>query len=298
MNTDQSNHLDMYNAVIKHCTDNQPITDTILAFKNGITALTVKVTSIQTTAAGQEEIISGEVLTKEELHEILIQITFSTIQPVKAYAASTNNHALEKKMDYSLSDLRRILDDKIALTAQNLLNIVNPLVPSLADYGITPANITAWQTAINNYKLSVSKPRVAVVHRKTLTAELVTLFSQASHICTDTLDPLAENFKTPQPHYYSDYKSCREIINLGTAATRVIGICTDQLGNPIYAVAAKINELDLTALSDVAGNYAHEDPTPSTCTMTFSKSGFTPITTAPFEIKSGQTITKDITLAP
>ena len=59
MNNIQFNQLNMFRTVSKHAANAQAITDTILAFKNGIIALNVKITAIQTTSGEADLAITG-----------------------------------------------------------------------------------------------------------------------------------------------------------------------------------------------------------------------------------------------
>ncbi|MBI4931192.1 MAG: hypothetical protein HY841_10550, partial [Bacteroidetes bacterium] len=207
MDNTQFNHLNMFRAVIKHATKFQTITDLINAFKNGILALKVKVTAIQTTSGEADLAISGVTTGKNQLQEALVQSTFSHISPTMAYATSINDTTLEAQMNLSLTDLRRLNDDQLPQDAQTLLNIIDPaLTPALtADYGISPATIASWQQDITNYLAVLANPRIAITHRATLNDELVTLFKEANEILNKTLDPISVSFKTNgNKHYLSD----------------------------------------------------------------------------------------------
>jgi len=301
MDNIQFNQLNMFRAVSKHASNSQLITNTILAFKNGITALNVKITAIQTTSGEQDLAITGVTTNKNQLQETLVQSTFSVISPVKAYAVSINDTTLEAQMNLSVTELRETNDDQIGQKAQTLLNIVNLLIAVLADYGITPAIILSWQQDITNYLNALANPRMAVVHRATLTGELVTLFSEANAILKKTLDPISISFKAANPHYLSDYQKAREIIDLGTGTTRVKGICTllSPDGEPVYNATVKINEQNIETTTDVLGLYALEpDTAPATITLTISGATIQTQTTPPFEIKQGESIIKNFVLQP
>jgi len=300
MDNTQFNHLNMFRAVSKHASNNQAITDTILAFKNGIIALNVKITAIQTTSGEQDLAISGVTTNKNQLQETLVQSTFSVISPVKAYAVSIGDTTLEEQMNLSVTDLQRLNDDALGQDAQTLLDIVNPLILSLGDYGITPAIITSWQTDITNYLDALANPRIAITHRATLTGELVTLFSEANAILKKTLDPVSISFKAANPHYLSDYQKAREIIDLGQGTTRIKGKCTlvSPDGTPVFNAKIIINEQNIQTTSDVDGLFVLEPDAPATITLTVSGSTIQTQKTPPFEVKQGETIIKNFVLQP
>ena len=303
MTNTQSNQLNMFRTVIKHATGtaaNLAITNTIPAFAAGIGALSVKVSAIQVTSGEQDLAISGVTTGKNELKEALAVVTFSVISPTKAYAVSINDTTLEEQMNLSQTEIRDKHDNQIGQDAQTLHGIVTPLVPALAPYGISPAIMLSWQNAINAYQLVLANPRIAVVHRATLTGELVTLFAEANKILKKTLDPISISFKIPNPHYYEDYVKAREIIDLGKGTTTVKGKCTllSADGLPVYNVTVKINEQDKQTTTDVDGLFNLNPDAPATITLTLTSDTTQPLTTPPFEIKKGESIIKNFILQP
>lgn len=302
MNNIQFNQLNMFRTVSKHAANAQAITDTIVAFKDGITALNVKITAIQTTSGEADLAITGVTTNKNQLQEALVQSTFSVISPVKGYAVLLDppDTTLEEQMDLSVSELREKNDDQIGQDAQALLDIVTPLVPELVAVGITPAIIASWQGDITNYLNALANPRIAITHRASLTGELVTLFKEANKILKKVLDPISISFKAGNPHYYSDYQKAREIIDRGKGTTHVKGICTGPDGEPIFNVTVKINEQDLETTTDVDGLYILTPQLTATITITLTASGDGLIsqTTPPFEVKKGDSIIKNFVLLP
>lgn len=300
MDNTQFNQLNMFRAVSKHAAKNQAITDSIVAFKNGIIALNTKITAIQTTSGEADLAISGVTTNKNQLREALVQSTFSHISPTMAYAISINDTTLEQQMNLSETDLRRLNDDQIGQDTQTLLGIVNNLVGSLGDYGITPATITSWQNDINNYLNIALDPRLAITHRASLNEELVTLFSEANKILKKTLDPISVSFKPTNKHYLSDFEKAREILDLGKGTTRIKGKVTllSADGEPKYNAKIKVNEQNVEVATDVDGLYVHEPDAPSTVTLTISGDGIQDQTTPPLAIKKGDTIIRNFIVQP
>lgn len=300
MDNTQFNQLNMFRAVAKHAANNQAITDTIVAFKNGIIALNTKITAIQTTSGEQDLAISGVTENKNQLKEALVQSTFSHISPTKAYALSINNTTLKAQMNLSETDIRRLNDDQIGQNAQTLLGIVNNLVGVLGDYGITNATINSWQQDINNYLNTALDPRIAIMHRASLTEELVTLFKEANTILKETLDPISVSFQANNKPYLSAYKKARNIIDLGKGSTRIKGKITMLTadGEAAFNIKVKINEQNIESISDVEGLFVLEPDAPSTIALTVSGDGVETQTTKAFAIKKGDTLIKNFILQP
>ncbi|MBI3502976.1 MAG: carboxypeptidase regulatory-like domain-containing protein [Bacteroidetes bacterium] len=298
MNNIQHNQLDMFRAVSLHASTYQNITNSISAFANGINALNAKIASIEQTSGEQAQALTGAAKDKSAFRTTLIDMTYASITPVKAFALANNNQTLAAQMKYSPSDLKRIQDDQIGQIAQNLLNIVTPLLPQLSAYGITQATLNSWQGAINNYMPSIEKPRNAIAHRTTLTTDLSDLFTEANTILKNTLDATSITFKTSASDYYRDYKKAREIIDTGKGHTRIKGKCTHALtGSAIYNVKVRVNEQAIETNSDVDGLY-EQHLKPATVTCTISADGFQTQTTPPFAVDRGATLTKDFALTP
>lgn len=290
----------MFRSVSKHASKNQAITDTIVAFKNGITALNTKITAIETTSGEADLATAGVTTGKNQLQEALVQSTYSHISPTKAYAVSINDTTLEEQMNLSITELRETNDDQIGQKAQTLLGIVNNIVGSLGDYGITPATIASWQQDITNYLGVLANPRIAITHRATLNEELVTIFSEANKILNKTLDPVSISFKTNgNQHYLSDYEKARVIIDLGKGTTNIKGQTTAADGQPKFNVKIKINEQPVETTTDVDGLFLLKpDTAPATVTLTASGDDIETQTTAPFEVKKGDSIIKNFVLQP
>src|SRR3970040_2443877 len=106
MDNIQFNQLNMFRSVSKHASKHQAVTDTIVAFKNGITALNTKITAIETTSGEADLATAGVTTGKNQLQEALVQSTYSHISPTKAYAHSlgTNGEELKAQMDLSLTE--------------------------------------------------------------------------------------------------------------------------------------------------------------------------------------------------
>jgi hypothetical protein len=198
-------------------------------------------------------------------------------------------------MSHSLSELEAVKDDQIGALAQGLWNIVNPLIP-LADYNIDAASMTVWQNAITAYKPSVAAPRIAITHKATITKDLKTLFAEGSEICKEILDAVAIVFKKTQPHYYSDYKKARIIVDSGGGKTRVISTCKSKgTGQPIYKMRLTVNEQGIQAFSDVNGKLVRTVKH-GTMTCTGEAEGYVSETKPAFVVKLGETVVKDFEL--
>ena len=104
----------------------------------------------------------------------------------------------------------------VAQHCQGIHDEANAVVASLADYGVTAAVLTSFQTAIDTYVRAISAPRNAITERKTATTELKLLLTETNQSLMLRLDSLVEQYREPQPAFYMDYHNARIIVDLGT----------------------------------------------------------------------------------
>ena len=308
MNNPQHNWLDMFSRVIKHTTstENQPITDTIPAFANGILALVAKKAAIVQLTGKQEEEITGITKDKAAARTALDDITFATISPVVAYALSIPDNELRDKMKHAISFVEKVQDDNIVAWATTRLSIINDIVSSnpnpLAFYGITTASLTAWHEAIVAYDPQAAAPQTAIDHRKSLTEELEELFSEGNDIIDDTLTPISIGFKQENPHFYSHYINATEIIDLGKGTTTLKALVQYDDGGDLKPVWKAKVSVDLrekeAAITDIDGKAEIKPVKLGEVTVTVTHPDFQPQTTDPMLIIQGRTESLEFVLIP
>lgn len=290
--------LNMYHAVIAHCDANPAIVATVVAFQTTITSFKAKVSSIQTIAQQEAQVISGVATDKKVLRDSLCQQGADIAAVVYAYAASTGNNTLKEAMAFSKSDLRNMRDDQLAPSCNNIHDAASTNLVALAPYGITAAMLTSFNTLITNYSAAVPKPRNATSLRKTYAAELKTLFSEADDMLKNQLDKTAVQFKAAHLEFYTAYKNNRIIIDPGTSVTQLVGTVTDANKNtPLNAANVSVQEQDYKTTTKADGTYLLKIPVPGDYKIIFSHQGY--ITNADgVTITLGQTSTLDMALSP
>ena len=303
MENRQHNLLDMFSRVIKLATDNQTITNTIGAFSTAILQLIAKKGLLVAKAGEQGEDITGFAKDKGAARNVLDEVSFSVISPVVAYAFVNKDNDLRDKMNHPVSFIQRVHDDEIVSWANTRLSIVDDIETSpgspLGEYGITNANIVAWQSAIDEYSPEEVNPAVAIGHHKTITGDLKTLFDEANSICNNLLDPLAIGFKEPEEHYYNDYLNARNIIDLGKGTTILEVSVKFDNGVELLPVWKAVVTDSLTGDSvetDTEGFAQLKPIERGERTITIEAEGFITQISEPFEIKQGTTTVLEILL--
>lgn len=146
---------------------------------------------------------------------------------LQSYANAVENAELRESVQYSASDLKKTRDTDVVGICNTILAQANAYAAAIAEYGVTAAMITDFQTAIAAYSSTLAKPKAAKSQTKTATENLARLFKEADDLLVKRLDLDIELFKASNPEFYSQYKTARIIIPTGGGATSVLGSVTN-----------------------------------------------------------------------
>ena len=299
MTSKQEAKLNMYNAVLSFCNQNEITVAEIPAFVTAFDNLTAKKNQIDDTAQQEAIIITGITINKANLKSTMITTATSIASAGFAYATSVNNPVLKEKFKYTSSDFQRFKDDELPLIVQNIHDNANSVAAQLVAFGITAPMITAFQTQITNYTNAVPSPRNAAAQRKALRELLVIYFKEADLILKDQMDKLALQYKTSNPEFYNSYRNNRIIINAPTSSSQAAGIIKVFNADAVIAgVAVTVTGQPYNTTSGVDGSYSLKIPVPGLYTINFTKAGYTPLQFPNTLIKLGETTTLNVDLTP
>ena len=213
MNTKQENKLAMYLAVKAVLDSNNATWQSLQAFADGNTDFTSHITRIQTLELSQVTDSSGIAVDKKASKSAMATAAVAISAAVHAYAVKTRNNTLANETDFVVSYLTGERDADAIKDSQNIHDLADTNLASLAAYGVTEAKLTALQTAIEGFKAVVSKPRDNIVAGATVTQELFNEFNAADETLEEILDGLVLQFKDSDPKFVSDYNNARNIID-------------------------------------------------------------------------------------
>lgn len=215
MTISQRNKLNMYITVLQFLANNTAIWSMLLAFADAVTLLTNKVAELQAQVAIQSAHIVGYATAKKGKKKTLISKLLVVTGALEAYAAVIHDEVLLNFADYTQSDLKKLADNMLTQTANNIVAKANSLLPALASYGIDVALLTDLQTTVTDYATFVESPRLARIAKKTATGNIKTLIKEIDAILKTVLDMLIVQFKVTAPDFFTGYKSARIIVDLG-----------------------------------------------------------------------------------
>jgi hypothetical protein len=149
------------------------------------------------------------------------------------YAKFTNNATLAQEVKFTEGKLRQVADTAVKDYAQIVYDRAQPIVASLATYGITAATQTALLAAITAYNASIGKPGESRTISSQTTKQLETLFKTAETALAN-MDAAVEIVRISQPAFYTGYKNARRVVETGIGSLAVKGLVTDaKTGEPV-----------------------------------------------------------------
>lgn len=299
MTDNQSNNLDMYVVVLEHYAANQTAIDAVVARATAYAGLTTRVTGIRTLVAAQTGNIGGVTQNKAALRTNLDTLTIGILAPALVWARATDNLILAAEFDYPLSEIKKVKDDTIASFCNHRHALVSANIATMADYGITPAMLTAWGTAISNYSAVTGAPRTAQVSKSVVTSAIRTHFKEANTLLKDTLDPLMITFRTSDPDLYNGYRRARIIIDRRGQNTGSISgtVTTSTDSSPISGAQLTISGRPTPVTTGPDGTFRFGSLAAGTYTVKCTCPGFLPADKS-ITITTSQAATADFALIP
>lgn len=297
MTAKQEAKLNMFRATQKHCTDNPTIIEKIPAFQKAVTTLNVTISSIITTAQQEDLITKGITIDKAEAKKSLCQLAADVAAPITAYASATSNNKLLKEVNYNHSDLIRTKDDQLAPRCQNIFDAAKANLSELAAYGISPATLDTFQTAINNYQSKVPDPRNAAAQKVTIRAQLKKLLKDADTILKTQMDKTVVGLKATNAEFVSTYKTNRIIIDPSKTATSLKGIISSSADNSfIKSATVLVVETKTTATTNEMGEYEIKPIASGTYTIKVTAEKYKDTEKSGVIVKQGQSNKQNISL--
>jgi hypothetical protein len=213
MNSNQTNKLSMYLAVQAVLEAHQDAWQSLAGFAAGATELDENIASIQTLAQTQSQ-KNGASADKAQAFEELVDAAFEVAAATKAFATAGADNELAAKVNYSRSDVASGRDSLVVARCRSIYDEANAVVSSLADYGITPAKLTAFKKKTDAFQSAQVKPRQGRATSSAATKAMPELFALTDELLNDRLDGLAIQFRDSQPAFYGEYTTARVIVDL------------------------------------------------------------------------------------
>jgi hypothetical protein len=161
----------------------------------------------------KQEARSGASLEKAAALQALGDAAYEVANAVRACAVATGNPELAGQVAFKRAELSRGADKTILNRAQGVYEAASAVLESLADYGVTPAKLTALQRKIEAFREAHPAPRQRVNMSSAATKEVKKLFKEAAVLLKERLDRLMVQYKTSAPEFFNEYTSARVVVD-------------------------------------------------------------------------------------
>jgi hypothetical protein len=133
---------------------------------------------------------------------------------VHAFAVTTQDFALEGRVDFSRSTIVNGRESSVLSRARDIHAAATANLANLADYGITQAKLTAFKKTIDAFEATLGKPRQQIATSSAATTTLSQQYSEADAILNKRLDKLVFQFKESAPDFFNAYQTARSIVDI------------------------------------------------------------------------------------
>ena len=267
----------MYDAVLLTLNSNSSTWSSNTAISAVVTAAQAQVVAINNAQIGQINNSKAYTINKENLKNNLVALALLHADAGRSYAASIGNTVLQQELKTTKSALLYLTDGQLAPYCQNIYNFVNPLVGSLASYGVTAATLAALQSAINVFLASVGQPHSIRSGAKAYTISIEGQITALNTLLKEQLDPLLTQYKTSHAIFHTQYLADRTLPHTGHRTTvTIVGQIDGAVGGqPIKNAHITISTLKpRKKVTKADGLYKFARLKPGSYTITVTVNGY------------------------
>lgn len=215
MNDKQENKFTMYQAVTSLLDANTVKTSSMSAFATALSNFKDILLAISEKNIQKGSATAGKTTLKNQQQSQLIASAVPVAGALFALGAATNDPRLKELGDLKKGDFLKLRDTELTDVVINIKNLADSYTAQLAAYGVTPAAITALDTQLSSYSASIGGRESSFSTKVAAGKVLSTLFDDADTILKDQLDRMMEMFAPSDQQFYQEYKSAREVKDLG-----------------------------------------------------------------------------------
>lgn len=215
MNDKQENKFTMYQAVTTLLDANTAKTASMTAFSDALTNFKDILFSISEKNIQKNTATAGRTTLKNQLQADLITSAVPIAGALYALGSATNDPRIQELGNLKKGDFLKLRDTELTDTVTNIKNLADGYAAQLAAYGITPAALSDLDTKLSVYSASIGSKESSFSTKVAAGKVLSDLFDDADAILKDQLDRMMEMFSPTDQQFYQEYKSAREIKDLG-----------------------------------------------------------------------------------
>lgn len=215
MNDSLENKLTMYNAVADLLDDNSAKIAPIPALVDSFNNFKALIDDISVKNVQKNSAAAGKTKTKKQLQMELILDTVPVAGALYALGSKTNNPKLMDIGNAKKGTLMHLRDTELPDRIKIIKEHAEANLAQLADFGINAAQLTALENKNISYTNSIGDKESSFAVKYASGKVLTQIFKDADLILDHQIDLMMEQFAASDQQFYLEYKSAREIKDLG-----------------------------------------------------------------------------------
>ncbi len=291
-----------YNRAVKvsqYFAVNQTKVDAFLPLKNRVLKLNTNISELITIAQGKLPITSGITKSKATLKKAVGTYYEQVCGVSRAFCIEKSMIELADNLNFTERKILGLLDGDVKSTiAQINTLIADNLLPNpdFADYGITPAILTAGAAKAQEFTDSIGVVGAVDAGKSAAGTAVIAKIHDLMQD-SDLLELLMRNFITSDVDFYNGFIAANVVDDIGVHHTGIEGTIETADETPIKGALFTCVELGKSKTSDIVGHYAAIKMKPGTYTFTVTHPLYHSQSVV-IKIKKGKIITKDWTMIP
>jgi hypothetical protein len=211
--------LSMYKAVLEVCKTHETDWAEIAGFVAAVNNLETAISIMDSKAQLQASKTVGVMANKIDKIEAAIELLMILHGALEMHGSEIGDAELRLRNKKTLTALKRLDNTRLNVQFNQIIGDLALYGNALTPYGITPEFVTESLVLIEEARISLSRPRMAIIERKGYTNSLDIQTVAIDDIIKLRLDKMMRLFKKTQPEFFDLYSNARMVIDLGSRPT-------------------------------------------------------------------------------
>jgi hypothetical protein len=207
--------VSMFQTVVATLHENQTAVDSKPAFASALQSFETRLAELEQLLNDQTKDLKWIANEKVSTREKAIEKVYVLVKMMRAYSVSIGDENLQAKMRIRKREFSDIGILGLINTLSFVINEAGLIEEALVTFGVD-SNLISELTSLRNKLISLNNaPRLALISRKTQTANIASLERELSDDLRTTLDPFVEMLKAEFPQFYAKYTAARHAVKPG-----------------------------------------------------------------------------------
>ena len=212
MNSRQKNKFNAYVTTEAFLTDN-PVTSEVPAFPASFTAFQTELNALRPLLLTQAKPLSAAIADRNDALKAAEAAGLAVAGIALSYAHANKLNSLADRVLLRPGDFTGVRLTQRVQLVQQLHDAVLPVVPQLADRGVTAATMDDLKAKLAAAQAALSTPRQTTAEKAAATERLRAAFRAVDAVLTRQLDPVLLPLRDTHPEFYARYKRVRAVVD-------------------------------------------------------------------------------------